>query len=172
MTLALRIPPPVVLLACGALAYALALAVPGASLVAPPAQPNAGDTAGAMVVVGTTAMATIAAIALAVAGGLLALLAFIEFQKARTTVNPFSPKNTTALVTGGVFGWSRNPIYLGDLLILLGWAIYLQHALAFLLLPVFVVYINRFQIEPEEQVLREKFGERFDAYRQRVRRWL
>lgn len=152
MTLELKIPPPIVLLLCSGLAHAIAQAAPAAAWQVSVALP--------------------VAIALAGAGVLLAVLAFFEFQKVKTTVNPLAPKNTTALVTRGVYRFSRNPIYLGDLLILLGWAIYLENLAAYFALPVFVVYINRFQIRPEERALREKFAAQFDAYRARVRAWL
>ena len=67
---------------------------------------------------------------------------------------------------------TRNPMYLGFLLVLLGWAIYLSNVLAFLLLPAFILYMNRFQIYPEEKALASLFGEEFASYKSRVRRWL
>jgi protein-S-isoprenylcysteine O-methyltransferase Ste14 len=82
------------------------------------------------------------------------------------------PEAATRLVTGGVYGWTRNPMYLGWLPILAGWAAYLQHPLSLLVVPLFMLYLTRFQIVPEERALSAKFGEQFDAYRQRVRRWL
>lgn len=114
------------------------------------------------------------AIGIVIAGaGLLLLLAgIIALRTARTTVNPLNPGATFALVTTGIFRVSRNPIYLGDLLALTGWATYLSHPLAFLFLPVFVITMNRFQILPEERILSAKFGEAFAEYRQSVRRWL
>ena len=63
-------------------------------------------------------------------------------------------------------------MYVGFLLALIGWAAYLSHALALVLLPVFVAYMNRFQISPEERALSAKFGPEFDTYKQSVRRWL
>jgi len=72
----------------------------------------------------------------------------------------------------GVYRLTRNPMYLGFLLVLLGWAIFLSNALAFLLLPAFIFYMNRFQIEPEEKALTSLFGQQFVAYTSRVRRWL
>ena len=63
-------------------------------------------------------------------------------------------------------------MYLGLALILLGWAIYLGNIAALAGLPLFVLYINRFQIAPEERALAERFGAEFEAYRSRVRRWL
>jgi protein-S-isoprenylcysteine O-methyltransferase Ste14 len=76
------------------------------------------------------------------------------------------------MVTSGVYGVSRNPMYVGFLLVLIGWAAFLSHALAFALLPLFVAYMNRFQIEPEERALSAKFGGQFQEYRRSVRRWV
>jgi protein-S-isoprenylcysteine O-methyltransferase Ste14 len=75
-------------------------------------------------------------------------------------------------VTGGVFRWSRNPMYLGMLVALAGWAAYLANATAFLLLPAFVAYLNRFQIRPEEQALLARFGPPYSEYMATVRRWI
>ena len=76
------------------------------------------------------------------------------------------------MVTWGVYALSRNPMYLGGLIMLLGWAVFLSNALAFLLLPGYVLYINRFQIAPEERALTALFGQQYAAYQVRVRRWL
>jgi protein-S-isoprenylcysteine O-methyltransferase Ste14 len=105
--------------------------------------------------------------------GILFLLAGgYAFQKAKTTVNPTKPSAASSVVTSGVYRFSRNPMYVGFLLALIGWTTYLSHPLPFLLLPVFVLYMNRFQISPEERALAAKFGEEYDAYKQGVRRWL
>lgn len=111
-------------------------------------------------------------LALAGTGIILALAGVIEFRKAETTINPTKPGATSAMVTFGVYRLSRNPMYLGLLLVLAGWAAVLSHVLAFLFLPVFVAYLNRFQITPEERVLSAKFGEAFATYTQAVRKWL
>lgn len=106
-------------------------------------------------------------------GGILVMLAGLyEFQKARTTFNPMTPDAASSVVTSGIYCVSRNPMYLGFLLVLIGWAIFLSHVLPFLFLSVFVAYMNRFQISPEERVLSAKFGEGYDRYKQAVRRWL
>lgn len=111
-------------------------------------------------------------IGLAGTGIILALAGVIEFRKAETTVNPTKPSTTSAMVTSGVYRLSRNPMYLGLLFVLTGWATALSHVLAFLFLPAFVAYLNRFQITPEERVLSAKFGEAFATYTQAVRKWL
>lgn len=105
--------------------------------------------------------------------GILFLLAGIyAFQKAKTTLNPTTPNATSSIVASGVYRVSRNPMYVGFLLALTGWATFLSHPLPFLLLPVFVAYMNRFQISPEERALSAKFGDEYDTYKQGVRRWL
>jgi protein-S-isoprenylcysteine O-methyltransferase Ste14 len=94
------------------------------------------------------------------------------FRAARTTLNPLSPDKASALVTGGVYRITRNPMYLGMVLILLAWALHLSVWLAFAGPVVFVLYITRFQIQPEERVLATLFGDEYAAYCARVRRWL
>lgn len=96
----------------------------------------------------------------------------LAFRAARTTVNPLRPQNASALVTGGVYRLTRNPMYVGMLCLLLAWAAYLASLPAFVGPLLFVLYISRFQIIPEERILRERFAESYTAYAQRVRRWL
>jgi protein-S-isoprenylcysteine O-methyltransferase Ste14 len=102
----------------------------------------------------------------------IALAGVFEFWRARTTVNPLTPEAVTSMVTTGIYGYSRNPMYLALLFVLSGWAVWLSRLVPFGLLPFFVLYINRFQIEPEERALSAKFGEQFTKYRRTVRRWL
>ena len=109
---------------------------------------------------------------LVAAGMVVALAGLVRFRRAATTVNPMRPDNASSLVVSGIYRVTRNPMYLGMLLILAGWAIWLAHPLSLLGLPLFVVYMNRFQIRPEEYALRAKFPEAFDAYARAVRRWL
>jgi protein-S-isoprenylcysteine O-methyltransferase Ste14 len=103
--------------------------------------------------------------------GLMALAAWTMWR-ARTTVNPLRPERAAHLVTSGVFARSRNPIYLGDALILLALALAFGNWLNFLLLPLFVVCIDRGQIAAEERALQRLFGDEYRAYCARVRRWL
>lgn len=100
------------------------------------------------------------------------IAAFIEFRRARTTINPHKPERASALVTSGVYGWTRNPMYLGLSLLLSGWALELGTLGAMVCLPLFIALIQRVQILPEEQALRLRFGEDYDHYRGRVNRWL
>jgi len=106
------------------------------------------------------------------AGLAISLGGVVVFRRANTTVNPITPEATTSMVTSGLYGFSRNPMYLGFLIVLIGWAIFLSHLMAFALLPLFVLYMNRFQIIPEERVLSAKFAHHFTAYKETVRRWI
>ncbi|MCC5452384.1 isoprenylcysteine carboxylmethyltransferase family protein [Rheinheimera sp. UJ51] len=109
---------------------------------------------------------------LAIVGMAVALAGVLAFRRANTTVDPRVPQQSSSLVIRGIYRYSRNPMYLGFLLLLMAWGCYLQSALALLLLPVFVLYMNRFQIMPEERHLQQKFGADYQAYLTQVRRWL
>ena len=100
------------------------------------------------------------------------LAAAIQFRRARTTVDPRSPEAASALVTGGVFRFSRNPMYLGMALLLLGWGLFLGNLPGLLLVAGFVIWINRFQIAPEERALAARFGPAFARYCGETRRWI
>ena len=102
----------------------------------------------------------------------LDLSGLIAFRQARTTINPLAPDKSTAIVRSGPYRFTRNPMYLGMVMILLGICAYLANALSAFAVVVFVAYITRFQIMPEERLLSEKFGEPFMHYKQSVRRWL
>lgn len=95
-----------------------------------------------------------------------------SFRNARTTVNPWRPHDSSTLVVTGIYRHTRNPMYLGLLLALLGWGLYLANVYALMLAVTFVPYMNRFQIRPEERALRQTFGQQFRDYCGRVRRWL
>ena len=147
-----KIPPPVVGLLCAGAMWYLASHTP--LLNAP------------------KAALFVAAVALGTAGILVMLAGVISFRLARTTVNPLKPETATALVTSGVFRHTRNPMYLGMLLVLVGWAAYLSSPAALLGVVAFWLYIERFQIRPEERALEALFGSSFSEYKSRVRRWL
>ena len=112
------------------------------------------------------------ALSFTVAGAIVILVAVTSFRRAKTTLNPMDPASSSSLVRSGIYKLSRNPMYLGFLLVLVGWAVFLSNALAFVFLPAFIFYMNRFQIEPEEKALAGKFGQEFVDYKSRVRRWL
>jgi protein-S-isoprenylcysteine O-methyltransferase Ste14 len=108
----------------------------------------------------------------AAAGIVVGIAGVLQFRRARTTVNPLKPDEASALVSGGIYRWTRNPMYLGMALVLLGWGLYLGNFGALVLVGAFVSYIGRLQIDPEEVALEARFGEAFSTYRKRVRRWL
>ncbi|MGY0503985.1 methyltransferase family protein [Luteimonas sp. e5] len=151
-----RIPPPVIDVAMAVLMWGLAAWWPQAQL-----WPRGGGW-----------LVWLAACALAVAGGVVALAGAREFARAGTTLNPLAPERAHQLVTRGIFRHTRNPMYLGMLLVLAGWGVWLGNAVAFLGLPLMVITLNRLQIKPEEHILRERFGEVYERYAARVRRWI
>lgn len=112
------------------------------------------------------------ACSLVLAGMAISLRGVMEFRKARTTVNPTKPETSSSLVKSGVYRYTRNPMYLGFLVMLIGWAVWLANAVSFAFLPAFVLFTNGFQIKPEEQALTSIFGEDFKAYCGETRRWI
>jgi len=114
----------------------------------------------------------LAVAALVVAGVGFDLLGLVTFRRAKTTINPLQPGKAAALVTAGVYRITRNPMYVGLALLLAAWAVHLSSLWPFLGPVLFVLYISRFQIVPEERVLRSMFGEAYATYAARVRRWL
>ncbi|MFO1512843.1 MAG: isoprenylcysteine carboxylmethyltransferase family protein [Verrucomicrobiota bacterium] len=150
--LELRVPPLVVALFMAGLGWFVAWMTPTLGFVLPPRN--------AIV------------LTLFVAGTGVALLGIASFRRARTTLNPLKPEQASGLVTSGVYRCTRNPMYLGMLLILLGWTICLSNGPAFVVLPAFSFYLNRFQIAPEERALSSIFSQEFAAYQLKVRRWL
>jgi protein-S-isoprenylcysteine O-methyltransferase Ste14 len=114
----------------------------------------------------------VAASVLAVAGICFDSLGLLAFLKSRTTINPLSPHKASAFVTGGIYRITRNPMYVGLVLLLGAWAVHLCATWPFIGPVLFVAYINRYQIEPEERALASIFGEAYSAYAAQVRRWL
>lgn len=154
-----RIPPPIWwLLALGAM-WLLHRHAPGARFAA------AGAGRLSNVLVGVLATG------LAAAGFWLAIEAVRRFARLRTTVHPLHPEEATRLVVSGSYRWTRNPMYLGFLLLLAGWAVWLRDLTPWLVLPAFAAVLTRVQIVPEERALEAKFGADYRAYRSEVRRW-
>lgn len=114
----------------------------------------------------------LAGIILGALGVLAALVGVIQFKWANTTVNPIVTSDSKDLVTTGIYAFTRNPMYLGLFLLLLGWGLWLASPLAISVSPLFVFYITIFQIRPEEQALLEIFGDKYLRYKKDVRRWL
>jgi len=108
----------------------------------------------------------------ALAGLALDFSGLMAFLRRHTTINPLHPEKSSALVTGGVYTITRNPMYLGMACLLLAWSVYLQSPAALLGIAAFMAYITHFQIKPEERTLHKLFGGEFAAYCGRVRRWL
>ena len=114
----------------------------------------------------------LSAIVLACIGLSISIAGMLAFRRAKTTVNPVKASLASSLVVQGVYRYTRNPMYVGLLLTLLAWAVFLANPLAVLWVVVYVLYITRFQIIPEERVLASLFGAEYEAYKGRVRRWV
>jgi len=147
-----KIPPPAVALLVATAMWGLAEATPN------------------MPVDNTTRLALVALCYLLGAG--FSLGGVMSFRRAKTTVNPLKPESASALVDTGIYRYTRNPMYVGFALFLLAWAVFLSSLWALLGLPLFIAYIQRFQIRPEERALEQIFGSEFLDYKRRVRRWL
>lgn len=147
-----KIPPPVIALLCAAIAWLLAHFTPGFVYPVP---------------------ARIPIVVLLVLVGLaLDLSGLLLFRKAKTTFNPLAPGRSKSIVQSGPYRFTRNPMYLGMVLDLLGLCVYLENPLTVAAVVVFIAYITRFQIIPEERLLLEKFGASYAQYTRTVRRWL
>jgi protein-S-isoprenylcysteine O-methyltransferase Ste14 len=115
---------------------------------------------------------TAAALLICVVGGTFITLGILAFRRSRTTVDPTRPGRTTSFVSSGVYRVTRNPMYLGASMLLVAWAVFLAAPWAFSGPIFFCLYLNRFQIKPEERILAGLFGEEYTRYAARVRRWL
>jgi protein-S-isoprenylcysteine O-methyltransferase Ste14 len=147
-----RIPPPLVGLIMGVLAWLASGLVSPTGIAAP--------TRG------------VAALVLVLAGLALAGAGARTVTRAKTTLNPLKPEEAKTLVTTGIYRYTRNPMYLGMAAWLLAWAAWLGTAAGLLGPLLFVLYMNRFQIRPEERALARLFDGQFMEYQARVRRWL
>ena len=104
----------------------------------------------------------------------LVIIAFavFKFAKTKTTVDPTKPSKTSSLVISGIYRITRNPMYLGMLFLIISFTFYKLSLLGAIVIPSFIFYINKFQIEPEEHEMRKKFGENFEDYCKKVDRWI
>jgi protein-S-isoprenylcysteine O-methyltransferase Ste14 len=116
------------------------------------------------------ALLVILGVALVLAGILLAMTAIGLFRRAGTTPEPWT--STTAIVTGGVYRFTRNPMYVGMALLYAGLALIADAPIALILLPVVLLIVQTQVIAREERYLAAKFGESYLDYKRRVRRWL
>ncbi|WP_150539843.1 methyltransferase family protein [Actinobacillus vicugnae] len=105
-------------------------------------------------------------------GVAIAIASLYAFYQQSTTISPQNPEKTSVLVQRGIYRFSRNPMYLSLLFCLIAWLIWLNRYFGTLVIIGFVYYLNRFQIKPEERILKEKFGQTFVEYCAEVRRWL
>ena len=105
-------------------------------------------------------------------GLIIILSAVLKFIKAKTTVDPSRPYKTSNLVKSGIYNITRNPMYLGMLFLIMSYSMYNNNIVGCIVIPIFIFYINKFQIEPEEIEMRRKFGESFENYCKKVNRWL
>jgi protein-S-isoprenylcysteine O-methyltransferase Ste14 len=115
---------------------------------------------------------TLLAIGLVVLGIGLAVLGIKQFRQAQTTVNPLRPDTATKLVTSGVFKLTRNPMYLGMVMLALSAVVFYGSAWCLLVVAAFIAFISRFQIAPEERAMQALFGNQFAAYKASTRRWI
>jgi protein-S-isoprenylcysteine O-methyltransferase Ste14 len=104
--------------------------------------------------------------------GAIDIWALLSFRKQKTTIDPRYPHKTSSIVTGGIYHYTRNPMYLGLVLILSAITIYFAARFGFFVVAAFILYMNVFQIRPEEEALEKQFGEEYLSYKTRVRRWI
>ena len=104
-------------------------------------------------------------------GALVGFISLIQFYIAKTSIDPRTPSKASDLVTNGLYKFSRNPMYLALLMVLLAWGLWLGNAFNTLLAAGFVGYLNKFQIIPEEKALSDMYGKAYKHYCTQVRRW-
>ncbi|HHF0558828.1 methyltransferase family protein [Vibrio diabolicus] len=150
--LELKVPPVAVFLLVILLMYGMTVLVPSLNISVPFVE----------VVVG----------GLTLLSGYMGIAGVYEFHKVKTTVNPVKPDMASSVVRTGVFAFSRNPMYMALLLLIIAIGLWWQHLSVVLCSVVFVSYMNRFQIKPEERVLERLFGEEYVDYKNHVRRWI
>lgn len=107
-----------------------------------------------------------------ISGFAFAISGVVSFKKHKTTVNPINTKNVSTLVISGIYRYTRNPMYVGMLMVLLGYLLYLGNPINVLFIALFIWYMTTYQIKPEEVLLASLFGDEYDLYKTNVRRWL
>lgn len=151
-SLKLRIPPPIVTLIAAGIIWGLDLLFPSLKYHFP----------------GHTLIAWV----LFIAGIVFGASGIGAFKRANTTLSPSQPENSSCLVTEGVFMITRNPMYFGLLLCLLGWTIFLSNPISLIGDLFFFFYMTQFQIKPEEEKLKAKFGRSYKTYKNNTHRWI
>lgn len=152
MNLALKVVPPVQFVICACLMFGLSYFTPQHHFHLPLSFP---------IILFLIALASI-----------FGSLALYDFHKHQTTYHPHTPEKTRTIVDSGIYAYSRNPMYLALVLILLALAFYFTNVICFAIIPLFIWYITLFQIKPEEDILNQLFPIDYQAYSQKVRRWL
>jgi protein-S-isoprenylcysteine O-methyltransferase Ste14 len=147
-----KVPPPIVAFLAAAMMWGIAKAAPAIEI-------SAGLRFALVAILATI-------------GGIFAFSGFYAFGRAKTTISPINIEEASSLVTTGIYRYTRNPMYLGLLMLLLAFTAYLAVPWALLGPLAFALFITRFQIIPEERVLAAKFGDVYRAYQAQVRRWL
>ena len=147
-----KIPPPVIAIVCGLMAWLISHFTPGFQYDLPARLP---------------VVAVLVLIGLA-----LDLSGLLAFRKAKTTFNPLAPQRSKVIVQSGFYRFTRNPMYLGMVFQLLAFCVFLANPFAVVGVVAFAAYITRFQIIPEERHLLAKFGDSYAQYTRNVRRWL
>jgi protein-S-isoprenylcysteine O-methyltransferase Ste14 len=150
--LELKVPPPIAAVLVGAAMWGVAHRLAAVELTAP--------------------LRFTVAVVCAALGLIVALAGFLAFRRAKTAVSPIHPEAASTVVMGGIYKYTRNPMYVGLSAVLTGWAIWLSVPWVFLGPVALMLFLARFQIIPEERVMSSKFGRDYDEYRERVRRWL
>lgn len=112
------------------------------------------------------------ALLLAICGVFISVAGVLSFKRANTTVDPLHPEYASSLVTSGIYKISRNPMYAGFALMLFAWSVYLASPLSLIGVILYIIFINRFQIVPEDRILMTLFGDEYAQYQANVRRWL
>ncbi|SKB37891.1 Protein-S-isoprenylcysteine O-methyltransferase Ste14 [Parapedobacter luteus] len=149
-----KIPPDIVLIGCGVLMWLSARCLPRSGLAIP--------------------YHTVLSGLIALFGLVIIVSAKAALRKHRTTAQPGwrSLPTASVLVTTGVYNLSRNPIYLGMALLLVGWGVALANLASAIGVLIFVGFMTKCQIMPEEKVLGQRFGDEYRQYSSRVRRWI
>ena len=151
-SLELKVPPVLVALIVALLMWLIALVLPATPIA--------------------TSARWVGIVSLLATGAYFSLAAVVSFKKAQTTVNPLQPDACSSLVTSGVYQRSRNPMYLGLLFVLIAWGLFLSNLFSVIFAAGFLLYMNRFQIQPEERALLAVHGQDYSDYMIKVRRWL
>lgn len=152
MSLEAKVPPPAVMIAAAVIVW-------GISQLAPQVAMPSGVRLGL-------------SLAILAVGVAFSISGVLSFRRARTTLNPIRPEEASSLVRTGIYRVTRNPMYLGLLFALAAWAMFLSSVWALLGVAGFLLYMNRFQIAPEERALARLFGSEYASYKSSVRRWL